>query len=99
MNTQTDRAPSPDERRVDVATKLARYPNLPDNEVEDLRHWFHKEATALETAMLASDEQLREPYQQFRNDHLDRLSPRDKAIAWAGGALVLAGIAAMAVML
>lgn len=99
MNTQTSRAPSPDERRMDVAARLALYPNLPEGEIEDLRHWFHKEATALETAMLASDEQLREPYQRFRKDHLDRLSPRDKAIAWTAGTLLIAAIAAMAVML
>ena len=99
MDTQTNRAASPDERRVDVAAKLALYPNLPGSEIDDLRNWFHKEATALEAAMLASDDQLREPYQQFRKDHLDRLSTRDKAIAWTCGALLLAGIAAMAVML
>ncbi|WP_147391850.1 hypothetical protein [Pelagerythrobacter aerophilus] len=100
MTMQTSRAASPgDDRRAQAEALLARYPDLSQSEIDDLRRWFGKEATALETAMLAGDEHLGGPYQQFRKDHLDRLSALEKGIAGAVGALLIGGLAALAIML
>jgi len=100
MTMQTSRAASPgDERRAQAEALLARYPDLSQSEIDDLRHWFGKEATALETAMLAGDERLGAPYQQFRKDHLDRLSALEKGIVVVIGVLLIAGLMALAIML
>ncbi len=100
MTMQTSRAASPgDERRAQAEALLARYPDLSQSEIDDLRRWFGKETTALETAMLAGDDRLGGPYQQFRKDHLDRLSTLEKVIAAVVGTLLIAGLTALAIML
>lgn len=95
MQQTQDRAASPEQRRVAIEASVARYPDLAPAELEDVLDWFRKEATAHDTAMLASNERLIAQYQQLRADHLDRLSVKEKAAAWVVGALVVGGIAAL----
>ena len=104
MQQTQDRAVSPDERRAESRYKaiehsVAGYPDLSDAELADVLHWFRKEATALDTAMLASNEAIAGPYRRLRADHLDRLSTTEKAVACLVSALVLGGIAALVVLL
>ncbi len=98
MTTQTDRAETPDQRRERVELLLTRYPDLSDAEIADLLHWFRKEASALDVAMLASDESLARAYQPFRAAHLDRLSAVEIAVAVLIVALIIAGLAAFALL-
>lgn len=95
MQQTQDRAASPEERRIAIEAAVARYPDLPDAELAEVLHWFGKEATALDTAMLASNEAIAEPYRRLRADHLDRLGAREKVVAWIVSALVLGGVAAL----
>lgn len=99
MTTETNRAAAPGDRRAAAEALLARYPDLSEDEIADLCHWFRKEAGALETGMIASDDRLRQPYEQFRSDHLDRLGPRAQAIVWLVGVLLFASLAALALTL
>lgn len=98
MTIQEDRADAPDHRRARVEQMLARYPGISDSEIADLLHWFRKEASAMDVAMLASNEDLAASYPQFRADHLDRLGIAEKVAVWIGAALVIGGIAAFALM-
>ena len=99
MQQTHNRAASPEQRRIAIEADVARYPDLSDAELAEVLDWFREEATALDTAMVASNEALAEPYRRLRADHLDRLGPGEKAVAWIVGALVLGGIAALWVML
>lgn len=47
------------------------YPHISNERIDDLLHWFGKEASSLDVALLASDDRLAGPYRKFREDHLD----------------------------
>ena len=95
MQQTQDRAASPEERRMAIEASVARYPDLSDAELAGVLHWFRKEATALDAAMLASNDAIAEPYGRLRADHLDRLGSGEKAAAWLVGLLVVGGVAAL----
>ena len=75
---------------------LSTYPAVSDDQLEDLKLWFKKEASAFDVASLASKETSREGYDKFRADHLDRLTMRDAATTAFVTLIVIALIAAMA---
>jgi hypothetical protein len=83
------------ERHVRIETMLARYPQLEDVELRELKHWFRKEASALDVGIIASDPSLAEPYRRFAVDHIEKLTPADMARALGWAALALAVIAAI----
>jgi hypothetical protein len=64
-------------RRAQIEAALARYPDLEHHRIDDLIHWFHKEASARDIAMIACNEAILEPYRRFRADHIDPLTVRD----------------------
>ena len=66
-----------EQRRDRIATLLAKYPGLDDDELADLLHWFKKEASALDVGLISSDPNLRAPYEGLKKDHLDRLNGAD----------------------
>lgn len=80
-------------RRTDIEATLARYPDLERDRLEELIHWFHKEASARDIAMIACNEAVLEPYRRFRADHIDPLTARDAvkviAILAAVGLVIL----------
>lgn len=76
MTTIQDGADSAD-RRARIERVLADYPQLGDERIAELVHWFRKEASALDVAMVASNPDVAATYRQFRTDHLDRLSGND----------------------
>ena len=63
--------------RAEIAAILARYPDLTDAELQRVLRWFRTEATAMDVAMLASEEDIAPQYRQFRRDHVDRFDLRD----------------------
>lgn len=89
MTTLQDGALGAD-RRAQIERVLARYPQLPEDQLADVIHWFRKEATALDVAMLASNPDVAEPYRQFRGDHLDRLTGNDYVRGLVFAAIVAA---------
>lgn len=76
MTTLQDGAASAD-RRVRIERVLADYPRLADDQIGELIHWFRKEATALDVAMVASNPDVADRYRQFRADHIDGLTGND----------------------
>lgn len=73
--------------RIEVA--LANYPDIDAETLTEMIHWFHKEASALDVGLIASDPRLYKPYQQFKDDHLNRFSGND--LVWATIFVMVAG--------
>ena len=72
-------------RRAQIEAALADYPHLSEDRIAAIKAWFQKEASALDVAMIASNERITESYRRFRADHIDRLTGRDiiRAILFA----------------
>jgi len=85
MNKTLDGA-APVAQRTQVEAAIADYPHLSEERLAALLRWFRKEASALDVAMLASNEALAEPYGRFRADHIDRMTAQDvmKGLLFAG---------------
>ena len=58
--------------RLRVERLLERYPALSEGELEALLHWFDREASALDVALVASNERIGRGYGQFKAEHIDR---------------------------
>jgi len=76
MTTLQTGADGADER-ARIATLLARYPELPDRELDHVHAWFRKGASALDLGLLASDPAVASQYRAYRADHHDRITPTD----------------------
>lgn len=74
-----------------VETLLARYPDVSEAEVASLKTWFRKEASAFDVASIASKDWVAPGYQRFREDHIDRFTPKD----FLGAAAVVAAVAVL----
>lgn len=83
-------------RRPHIETLLARYPQLDDAELAELKRWFRREASPLEVGMMAAEPDLAEPYRRFAADHLEPLTLADYLRLSAFAGLVVAAIAAIA---
>jgi len=72
-------------RRMQIEAALADYPHVSKESLGGLIHWFRKEASALDVAMVASNEAIAESYNRFRADHIDRMTLQDvmKGLAFA----------------
>ncbi|HEX8056171.1 MAG TPA: hypothetical protein VF481_05890 [Novosphingobium sp.] len=72
-------------RRMQIEAALADYPHVSKESLGGLLHWFRREASSLDVAMLASNEAIAEPYRRFRADHIDRITAQDvmKGLAFA----------------
>ena len=79
------------ERRAHIEAELARYPDLPEDQLREVLNWFRREASAYDEAMVASNEAIRPAYIRFRADHLDRFSAREimMALGFAAGILAV----------
>ncbi len=76
-------------RRARAERHIARYPELDGDELAELLQWYRREASAMDIALIASNEGLREHYRAFRREHVDRFSLKEKLV----GALLVAGAA------
>ncbi|MBV1691972.1 hypothetical protein KRR38_30980 [Novosphingobium sp. G106] len=65
------------DRRTQIEAVLVDYPNINAAALTQLTHWFHKEASALDVALVASNEMITQQYRSFRADHVDRFKTRD----------------------
>ncbi len=64
-------------RRSDIERKLAHYPNVDQESVDDMVRWFRKEASSLDVALLATNQDIAEAYRRFRADHIDGITLGD----------------------
>lgn len=81
-------------RRAHVEALLAAYPDVTSEELAMLVHWFKREASSLEVALIASIPELARGYARFRGEHIDRFTLVDLAKGLAGMAAIV-GIAAL----
>ena len=96
MTTQEEGAPAGADRRAQVVALLKRYPEVTGEELGFLRHWFGKEASALDVGTLASEPEIAEGYARFRKEHIDRFGMRDIVILVIALAVVAGAIAWLA---
>jgi hypothetical protein len=76
------------ERRAAIEALVARYPDLAAAELADLLHWYRREASAMDVALLASNESLADRFEAFSRAHVSPFGLREKAIT----ALLSAGV-------
>ena len=75
-----------------VESVLSRYPDASAAEVEELKKWFTKEASAFEVASMASKESIHAHYAAFRAEHIDGFGTKDYAVAAVAIAIAAAVI-------
>jgi len=83
-------------QRAYIEGILEQYPHISKDQLEELLHWFNKEASALDIGLVASNEAIRRGYRLFRAEHIDRFKPRDLGyaalfVAICGGVIGLIG--------
>ncbi len=81
-------------RRAHVAALLAAYPDVTADEHALLVHWFKREASSLDVALIASEPNIARGYARFRGEHIDRFTLADVAKGLAG-LVAIVGIAAL----
>ena len=91
MFSQLDNGIGSAEQRARIEKMLAQYPDISPNHLAALITWFRKEASALDVALIASNEAIAQSYRRFRNDHIDPLTVKDLV----NGFLVIASAAAL----
>jgi hypothetical protein len=78
----------PDDRGADAHARIhalvGAYPNLTEDELGDLLHWYRHEASAYDAAMLSARDDIRMGYKRFYKDHIERISPRDVVVIVVG---------------
>lgn len=95
MNVSHEHADARAEKRIEIEALLKCYPDIPAETLSVLRHWFQREASAFDVAMLASNADLQKAYRAFREDHIDRFTTIDVARAILFAAAIVAVIAAI----
>ena len=72
---------------------LVRYPRLDRRELAELLHWHRREASAMDVALIASNERLRGKYEAFHAKHLKAFNWKEKLITAALGSGIIALLA------
>lgn len=84
--------------RARATALLARYPDLSAQELQELEHWFRKEATALDMGMLASEPRVAAQLRAYRKAHHERFTMRDMAVAAIFLAIAAGAVGALLMM-
>ena len=96
MNIELERGAVRDERRASARALLARYPDLPNEQRDDLLRWFRKEASALDVALISMDQELSHQYGLLKREELERFRLGDFIFImalWATIFAIIGGIA------
>ncbi|MFW2448835.1 MAG: hypothetical protein ACN4E6_16055 [Qipengyuania pacifica] len=96
MNIELERGAVRDEKRASAKALLARYPDLPNDQGDDLLRWFRKDASALDVALISMDDEISHQYKMLKRDELDRFTVRDFIFMlafWATIFAIIGGIA------
>lgn len=80
-------------RRLAAEELLARYPRLDAGELAALLHWHRRQASAMDVALIASNERLRRKYEAFQARHLQPFNWKEKLITVALGSGIIALLA------
>lgn len=83
------------EQRARIENAFAAYPHIEPAALDELLHWYRREASAYDVAMIASNERLAEGYRRFRAERIDPIRWRDILRVLAFAALAGGGIWAM----
>ena len=78
MHDQQAVSADPSARFDRVEALLNAYPDVSDEQLAEMKHWFKRQASAFEVASLASKNPL--GYEKFRSDHVDKFSKFDLAM-------------------
>ncbi|WP_066558836.1 hypothetical protein [Croceicoccus bisphenolivorans] len=73
----TNAVPAGAEPRARAEELLARYPDLSDQELGELLLIFRKRLSAMDQALIASEDRLAGQYVAFKREQLERFKPRD----------------------
>lgn len=68
------------ETRLHIEALIGAYPNIADEDLSRLLDWLKREATSYDVAMLSARDDIRQGYERFRKDHIDRISPLSIAV-------------------
>lgn len=75
---------SPATKRMAAEDIIRRYPDIASDELKAVLRYLKKEASAMDKAMIASDQELIPRYRQLCHDHyLNRLHPVETVIVVA----------------
>jgi len=95
MTTDTLNTPQ-QARRLAIERIIAPYPDISDEKLQDVLHYFRRECSALDRATIASNNAVAHQYRQLCEDHhIDRLKPAETAIAIVAGLVLMAGFVAL----
>ena len=95
MDTEMQRGAIRDERRAYAKALLARYPDLPTDQLDDLLRWFRKEASALDVGLILMDDELSQQYALLKRDELERFAMPDivfMLLFWSAMCAIIGGI-------
>lgn len=82
-------------RRVAIERAIAAYPDVDETEIRDVLHYFKREASALDRATIASNNDIAPQYRRLCDEHyIDRLKPAEIAGTVALAILLICGVAA-----
>lgn len=83
-------------RRIAIERIIALYPDISDEELHEVLHYFRRECSALDRATIASNNEVARQYRKFCEDHhIDRLKPAESAIAITAGIALVVGFAVL----
>lgn len=86
-------------RRAVIERAIAGYPDIPENDLQDVLHFFRREASALERATIASNDAIYPQYRQLCSDHyLERLKPFEIAIAATSATVLIGALVALSLL-
>lgn len=90
LEHETDRAA----RRAAMVRLIAHYPDIAEDELHTLLHYFRRDASAIDRALIARRTDVRRPYRQLCADHqIGRLGRIESGVTIAFGVLlILAGL-------
>ncbi|WP_435203920.1 hypothetical protein [Qipengyuania sp. 902] len=95
MNIELERGSTRDERRACAKALLARYPDLPSDQRDDLLRWFRKEASALDVGLISMDDEVSQRYALLKRNELDRFAMPDivfMLLFWSAMCAIIGGI-------
>lgn len=95
MNIELERGSTRDDRRACAKALLARYPDLPSDQLDDLLRWFRKEASALDVGLISMDDEVSQQYALLKRDELDRFAMPDivfMLLFWSAMCAIIGGI-------
>jgi hypothetical protein len=86
-------------RRTAIERILAHYPDIARDQLDDVLRYFNREASALERATIASNDELHAQYRLLcRDHHFERLKPFEIAIATACAAVLIGGVVVLSLL-